>query len=71
MRNQNLNILAHKIVKVENLAYSVALHFMYYNFYHIHKSLKVTPAMETGVMDQIWKRFRPDKNVIKMDDYRK
>ena len=22
------------------------------------------------VMDQIWKRFRPDKNVIRMDDYR-
>jgi hypothetical protein len=31
--------------KVENYAYAVALHMMYYNFVRIHKTLLVTPAM--------------------------
>lgn len=40
--------------KVENHAHSVALHFMYYNFVRIHKSLRVTPAMAAGVTDRLW-----------------
>ena len=32
--------------KVENHAYAVALHDMFYNFGRIHKTLRVTPAME-------------------------
>lgn len=40
--------------KVENLTHAVALHFMYYNFVRIHKTLKVTPAMEAGVTDRLW-----------------
>jgi IS1 family transposase len=40
--------------KVENLTYAVALHFMYYNFARIHRSLKVTPAMEAGVTTRLW-----------------
>ncbi len=40
--------------KVENLAHAVALHFMYYNFGRIHNSLRVTPAMETGIADHVW-----------------
>lgn len=40
--------------KVENLGYAVALHFMYYNFCRIHRSLRVTPAMEAGVTDHVW-----------------
>jgi IS1 family transposase/lambda repressor-like predicted transcriptional regulator len=40
--------------KVENHAYQVALHFMYYNFCRIHASLRVTPAMEAGVTNHIW-----------------
>lgn len=40
--------------KVENLAHFVALHFMYYNFCRIHRSLRVTPAMEAGVTDHVW-----------------
>lgn len=40
--------------KVENHAHAVALHFMYYNFGRIHKTLRVTPAMEAGVADHIW-----------------
>ncbi len=40
--------------KVENLTYAVSLHFMFYNFGRIHKSLRVTPAMEAGVADHLW-----------------
>ena len=40
--------------KVENLAHAVFLHFMYYNFGRIHKTLRVTPAMEAGVSDHVW-----------------
>ncbi len=40
--------------KVENHAHAVALHFMYYNFARIHKTLKVTPAMAAGVTDKLW-----------------
>jgi IS1 family transposase len=40
--------------KVENHAYQVALHFMYYNFCRIHTSLRCTPAMEAGVSDHVW-----------------
>jgi len=40
--------------KVENHAHAVALHFMHYNFGRIHKTLRVTPAMEAGVSDHVW-----------------
>jgi IS1 family transposase len=40
--------------KVENLEHAVSLHFMHYNFARIHKTLRVTPAMEAGVTDHIW-----------------
>ena len=40
--------------KIENLEHSVALHFMYYNFARIHKTLRVTPAMEAGISDHAW-----------------
>ena len=40
--------------KVENHACQVALHFMHYNFARIHKTLRVTPAMEAGVSDHVW-----------------
>jgi IS1 family transposase len=40
--------------KVENHAYSVALHAMYYNFVRIHKTLRVSPAMAAGVTNKIW-----------------
>jgi len=38
--------------RVENLAHAVSLHFMNYNFGRIHKTLRVTPAIEAGVLDQ-------------------
>jgi len=40
--------------KVENLAHAVSLYFMYYNFARIHRTLRVTPAMEAGVTDHVW-----------------
>ena len=33
---------------------AVAIHFMHYNFARIHKTLRVTPAMEAGVSDHVW-----------------
>ncbi len=41
--------------KVENHAYAVAIHFMHYNFCRIHQTLRVTPAMEAGITDHIWR----------------
>jgi hypothetical protein len=32
----------------------IALHYMHYNFGRIHKTLRVTPAMESGVADHVW-----------------
>ncbi len=40
--------------KVENHEHAIALHYMHYNFCRIHKSLRVTPAMEAGVSDHVW-----------------
>jgi len=40
--------------KVENHANAVSLHFAYYNFVRIHKTLRVTPAMAAGVTDRLW-----------------
>jgi len=41
--------------KVENIAYAVSLHFMYYNFCRVHQTLRVTPAMEAGITDHVWR----------------
>jgi hypothetical protein len=40
--------------KVANHALSVALHYMHYNFCRIHKTLRVTPAMEAGLAGHVW-----------------
>ncbi len=40
--------------KIENHGHAVALHFMYYNFCKVHKTLRVTPAMEAGLTDHVW-----------------
>jgi IS1 family transposase len=40
--------------KIENHAFHLALHYMYYNFVRIHKTLRVTPAMAAGVSDHLW-----------------
>ena len=40
--------------KIENHFYATAMYFMYYNFGRIHKTLRVTPAMEAGITDHVW-----------------
>lgn len=40
--------------KVENLQHALALHFMFYNFARVHKTLKMTPAMAAGLADHPW-----------------
>jgi IS1 family transposase len=40
--------------KVENHAHAVSLHYMHYNFVRIHKSLRVTPAMASGITHRLW-----------------
>lgn len=41
--------------KIENHCYAIALHFVYYNFCKVHKTLRVTPAMEAKITDRLWK----------------
>jgi IS1 family transposase len=40
--------------KLENFKAAVALHFAYYNFCRVHRSLRATPAMEAGLSAHPW-----------------
>jgi IS1 family transposase len=40
--------------KFENHAHQIALYFFHYNFCRVHKTLRVTPAMESGLTDHVW-----------------
>ena len=40
--------------KAENHAHALAIYYVHYNFGHIHKTLRVTPAMEAKVSDHVW-----------------
>jgi IS1 family transposase len=40
--------------KRENLEAAYSLWFAHYNFCRVHKSLRVTPAMESGLTDHAW-----------------
>ena len=40
--------------KVENHIHMVALYAVFYNFITIHKTLRVTPAMQAGLTDHAW-----------------
>ncbi len=40
--------------KLENHGHQVALYFFHYNFCRVHKTLRVTPAMEAGLTDHVW-----------------
>jgi len=40
--------------KFENHVHMVALYTVFYNFVKVHKTLRVTPAMEAGVSDHVW-----------------
>jgi IS1 family transposase len=62
--------------KVENHANAIALYFMYYNFGKIHKTLRVTPAMEAGIADHVWSleeiaRLVPEPVAAKRGSYKK
>jgi hypothetical protein len=41
--------------KWENLWTALCLHFAWCNFVRVHRSLRVTPAMEAGITDRVWK----------------
>jgi IS1 family transposase len=40
--------------KLDNHIAAIALHYMHYNFCRVHQTLRVTPAMEAGVVDHVW-----------------
>lgn len=40
--------------KVENHAHMVALYTVWYNWIKVHKTLRVTPAMEAGLSDRVF-----------------
>lgn len=50
--------------KIENHCYAIALHFVYYNFVKIHKTLRVPPAMEAGLI----KRLMTLEDVVRLAD---
>jgi IS1 family transposase len=39
--------------KIENHGHAIALHFVFYNFAKIHKTLRVTPAMQVGLTKKV------------------
>ncbi|MGP0070859.1 MAG: IS1 family transposase [Bryobacteraceae bacterium] len=41
--------------KLENHKAAIALHVAYYNFCRLHGSIRVTPAMEAGITDRVWR----------------
>lgn len=40
--------------KLENHMHAIALHYMYYNFARIHRTLRCSPAMEAGISKTLW-----------------
>jgi IS1 family transposase len=50
--------------KVENHCFAIALHFVYYNFVKIHKTLRVPPAMEAGLI----KRLMTIEDIVMLAD---
>ena len=50
--------------KIENHCYAIALHFVYYNFVKIHKTLRVPPAMEAKLI----KRLMSIEDIVKLAD---
>lgn len=50
--------------KVDNHCYAIALHFVHYNFVRIHKTLRVPPAMEAGLI----KRIMTIEDIVRLTD---
>jgi hypothetical protein len=40
--------------KLGNLKAALALHFTHYNFMRVHRTLRITPAMEAAITDHVW-----------------
>ena len=40
--------------RIENHVAAISLHFMYYNFCRIHRSIRATPAMAAGVTNRLY-----------------
>jgi hypothetical protein len=40
--------------KLENFMAAIGLHFGYYNFVKMHKTLRTTPATAAGVVSELW-----------------
>ncbi len=40
--------------KLDNMKASVAIHFAYYNFCWIHRTIGTTPAVRHGLTDKVW-----------------
>ena len=40
--------------KLENHAAATAIHFSFYNFARIHRTIRMSPAMKAGVTDRLW-----------------
>lgn len=50
--------------KFENHCAALGLHFFYYNFIRRHQTLKTTPAVATGIVDEPWTL----ENLLEMHD---
>lgn len=50
--------------KIDNHCLALALHFVYYNFIKIHKTLRAPPAMEAGLI----KRLMSIEDIVKLAD---
>ncbi len=62
--------------KIENHAHAIALHYMFYNFCRIHKSLRCTPAMAANVTSRLWEiediiALLPEPEAKKRGPYKK
>ncbi len=40
--------------KLDNPKAATAFHFAHYNFWRVHKTLRVTPAMAAGITKTVW-----------------
>ena len=40
--------------KFANHQHMLEIYFMFYNFCRVHKTLRITPAMEAGLSDHVW-----------------
>lgn len=50
--------------KLKNHCYAIALHLVYYNFAKIHKTLRVTPAMEA----KLAKKPMAIEDIVRLED---